>query len=198
MAGSMLLVFKQYNEPMKIKGVNYYVGTQMGVNWRPDYDPQTVQRELEIIKNDLHCNAVGISGKDIGRVVVTAEAALNQGLEAWLHPADWNNKPPEPTLAYIVEAAKAAQPLHERYPGKVILSVGSEFTLFMQGIIPGKTFMGRAKNLRQNGAGIKEGKHNKPLNDFLSKVALEVRKVFSGPIMYRSLVWEHVDWSKFD
>jgi hypothetical protein len=183
---------------MKIKGVNYDVGTEMGVNWRPDYDPQTVQRELEIIKNDLHCNAVGISGKDTGRVVVTAEAALSQGLEAWLNPADWNNKPPEATLAYITQAAKAAQPLHERYPGKVVFSIGGEFTLFMQGIIPGKTFMQRAKNLRQEGAAVKEGKHNRPLNDFLSKAAIEVRKVFSGPIMYRSLVWEQVDWSHFD
>ena len=65
---------------MKIRGVNYDVGTQMGVNWRPDYDPEIVHRELEIIKSDLHCNAVGISGKDIGRVVVTAEDALSQGL----------------------------------------------------------------------------------------------------------------------
>jgi hypothetical protein len=183
---------------MNIKGVNYDVGTVMGVNWRPDYDRKTVQRELEIIKNDLHCNAVGISGKDIGRVMLTAEVALSLGLEAWLNPADWGNKPPEPTLAYITEAAKVAQPLHERYPGKVVFSLGSEFTLFMQGIIEGRTFMGRAKNLRQSGAGIKEGKHNQPLNDFLSRAVKEVRKVFAGQVMYRSLVWEKVDWSIFD
>ena len=190
-------MFEQYNEPMKIKGVNYDVGTKMGVNWRPDYDPSTVHRELEIIKNDLHCNAVGISAKDIGRVVVTAEDALSQGLEAWLNPADWNNKPPEPTIAYITEAARAAQPLHERYPGKVVFSIGSEFTLFMQGIVPGKTFMQRASTVFKTDI-IKTGRHNQPLNDFLSKAATEVRKVFSGPVMYRSLVWEQVDWSNFD
>jgi len=183
---------------MNVKGVNYDVGTVMGVNWRPDYDPNTVQRELEIIKKDLHCNSVGISGKDIGRVMLTAETALSLGLEAWLNPADWGNKPPEPTLSYITEAAKAARPLHERYPGKVVFSLGSEFTLFMQGIIEGRTFMARAKNLSQGGAGIKEGKHNQPLNDFLSKAVSEVRKVFSGQVMYRSLVWEQVDWSIFD
>lgn len=183
---------------MIIKGVNYDVGTVMGVNWRPDYNPQTVERELEIIKRDLHCNAVGISGKDIGRVMLTAETALRLGLEAWLNPADWGNKPPKPMLAYVTGAAKAAQPLHERYPGKVIFSLGSEFTLFMQGIIEGKSFMGRAKNLRQGGAGIREGRHNRPLNEFLSKAVSEVRKVFAGQIMYRSLVWEQVDWSGFD
>lgn len=181
---------------MMVKGVNYDVGTEMGVNWRPDYNPTTVHRELEIIKKDLHCNAVGISGKNIKRVVVTAEDALSQGLAAWLNPADWNNKSPEDTLTYITEAASAAQLLNERYPGKVVFSVGSEFTLFMQGIIEGKTFMSRARNL--GNAGIKEGKHNKPLNDFLNKVVVEVRKVFDGQIMYRSLVWEQVDWSIFD
>jgi len=179
------------------RGINYDIGTEMGGNWRPDYDPKTVERELEIIKNDLHCNAVGISGKDIGRVVTTAEAALNQGLEAWLSPADWGNKPPEPTLAYITEAAKAAQPLHHRYPGKVVFSVGSEFTLFMQGIIPGKTWMRRLQTAFNAGY-VKSGRHNKPLNDFLARTNKAVRAVFDGPIMYRSLVWEQVDWSPFD
>ena len=141
---------------MKHKGVNYDVGTVMGGNWRPDYHPQTVERELEIIKNDLHCNAVGISGKDIGRVMLTAEAALSQGLEVRLNPADLTNKPPESTLAYITEAAKATQPLHERYPGKVVFSVGGEFTLFMQGIVPGKTFMQRLQTAFSTTVPVKE------------------------------------------
>ena len=179
----------------KHKGVNYDVGSVMGVNWRPDYNPQTVDRELEIIKNDLHCNAVGISGKDIGRVMLTAEAALSQGLEAWLNPADWTNKPPEPTLAYITEAARAAQPLHERYPGKVVFSVGSEFTLFMQGIMPGKTFMQRLQTAFSADYVKCQDRHNKPLNDFLGRTNKAVRAVFDGPVMYRSLVWEQVDWS---
>lgn len=180
------------------KGINYDVGTVMGGNWRPDYDPQTVERELEIIKDDLHCNAVGISGKDIGRVMVTAEAALNQGLEAWLNPADWNNKPPEPTLAYITQAAKAAQPLYERYPGKVVFSVGSEFTLFMQGIVPGKTIMQRLQTAFSADYINSPDKRNKPLNDFLGRANEAVWAVFDGPVMYRSLVWEQVDWSPFD
>ena len=179
------------------KGVNDDVGTVMGGNWRPDYNPQTVEREIEIIKNDLHCNAIGISGKDIGRIAVTAEAALNQGLEAWLNPADWTNKPPEPTLAYITEAAKAAQPLYERYPGKVVFSIGSEFTLFMQGIVPGKTLMQRLDTAFKQGF-VKSGRHNQPLNDFLAKANEAVRSVFAGPVMYRSLSFEDVDWSSFD
>lgn len=182
---------------MQTKGVNYDVGTVMGVDWRPDYEPKVVARELEIIRHDLHCNAVGISGKDIGRVLLTAKAAISQDLEAWLNPSDWNDKPPAPTLAYITAAAKAAQSLHERHPGKVVLSIGSEFTLFMQGIVPGKTFRQRANTVFQTDV-IQTGQHNQPLNDFLGTAVAEVRKVFSGSVMYRSLVWEHVDWSNFD
>lgn len=183
---------------MKHKGVNYDVGTVMGGNWRPDYHPQTVERELEIIKNDLHCNAVGISGKDIGCVMVTAEAALSQGLEVRLNPADLTNKPPESTLASITEAAKATQPLHERYPGKVVFSVGGEFTLFMQGIVPGKTFMQRLQTAFSADYIKSPDRRNKPLNDFLGQTNKAVRAVFDGPVMYCSLVWEQVDWSPFD
>lgn len=178
------------------KGINYDVGTVMGTNWRPDYDPKIVERELEIIKNDLHCNAVGISGKDIGRVMLTAEAALSQGLEAWLNPSSWVDKPPEPTLAYITETAKAAQPLHERYPGKVVFGVGGEFTLFLKGIVPGN-FIQRVRTA-VNADSIKSGKYNQPLNDFLDKANTAARKVFDGPVIYRSLAWEQVDWSIFD
>ena len=130
--------------------------------------------------------------------MLTAEVALRLGLEAWLNPADWN-KPPEPTLAYISEAAKAAQPLHERYPGKVVFSIGGEFTLFMQGIVPGKTLLQRVRTaFSANASYIKSGKHNKPLNDFLGEASTAVRQVFKGQVLYRSLVWEQVDWSPFD
>ena len=91
---------------MKRKGVCYDVGRVMFGNWRPDYDPKIVHRELEIIKNDLHCNAVRINGLDIDRLITTAEDALQQGLEVWLSPELWD-KSPERTLAYIVKAMTA-------------------------------------------------------------------------------------------
>ncbi|HUZ57713.1 MAG TPA: hypothetical protein VMU83_02920 [Hanamia sp.] len=64
---------------MRRKGVSYDVGRVMGINWRPDFDLKIVHREIEIIKNDLHCNAIRICGVDISRLIVTAEDALKQG-----------------------------------------------------------------------------------------------------------------------
>lgn len=89
---------------MKHKGVSYDVGREMGGNWRPVFDPRIVHRELEIIKNDLHCNAVRICGKDIDRLIVTTEDALKQGLDVWLSPELWD-KSQEETLEYIVKQA---------------------------------------------------------------------------------------------
>jgi len=66
---------------MKIKGVCYDARAVIGFNCRPDFDVLTVRRELKIINNDLHCNAVIISALDVGRIVTAARAALEEGLE---------------------------------------------------------------------------------------------------------------------
>ncbi len=52
----------------------------MGSQWRPKFDPKQVHRELEIIKNDLHCNTVRICGLDLKRLEIAAEEALTHGL----------------------------------------------------------------------------------------------------------------------
>ncbi len=181
---------------MERKGVSYDVGRVMGINWRPDFNQNVIQRELAIIKNDLHCNAVRICGYNIDRLAIAAEIALKQSLEVWLSPEIWD-KSQERTLNYILEAAKAADKLLMKYPGQLIFSIGSEFTLFTQGILPGKSLMKRVRHplFWEN---VKAGNHNKPLNIFLAKVAHAVRKVFHGKLTYAALIWEKVDWNIFD
>ncbi len=136
----------------------------MGFNWRPRFDPRVVHRELEIIKNDLHCNAVRICGLDIGRLMKAAEDALKQGLEVWLSPEMWE-KSPERTLAYITKAAAAAERLRERWPDQLVFLVGSEFTLFMQGIVEGKNLTARMTHPNFI-ARVKAGDHNPPRSTY--------------------------------
>jgi hypothetical protein len=168
----------------------------MGGNWRPDYDPKTVHAELSIIKNDMHCNAVNISGQDIGRVARTAEDALNQGLEVWLSATLWNRSPKD-TMEYTVRAAMAAQKLQVRWPGRIVFSVGVELTLFMQGIVEGKGLMKRLRNFFA-GARTEGEKRSKLLNDYLDSATRATREVFAGPVACSSLIAEAVDWKKFD
>ncbi len=181
---------------MNRKGVSYDAGRVMGFNWRPHFEPKTVKREFEIIKNDLHCNAVRICGLEIGRLMAASEAALEQGLEVWLSPEMWD-KSPEKTLKYLTKSAAEAEKLRQRYPEQLVFSVGSESTLFMRGIVEGRNFAARIKNPNLISR-LKAGEHNKPLNAFLSKAVDLVRKEFHGKLTYASLVWEAVDWKLFD
>jgi len=182
---------------MKRKGVCYDVGrVMMGSNWRPNFDPKVIHRELEIIKNDLHCNAVRICGLDIDRLVTASQNALAQGLEVWFSPEMWDRSQEE-TLNYLADAAIAAESLRQQWPRKVLFSVGSELTLFMQGIIEGSNIFERMNDPSFLET-IKAGKHNQALNAFLEKANKSVREVFEGPITYFSVPLETVDWTPFD
>jgi hypothetical protein len=182
---------------MRRKGVLYDAGRVMGANWRPDYSPALVRRELEIIRTGLHCNAVKICARDTGRLAAAAEEALRQGLEVWLCPELWN-KPPDATLRHIARSAAAAGELRARWPGQVVLSVGTELTFFMRGIIKGRTYSSRTRGAATLREVIRSGAHNKPLNAFLARASAAVREVFSGPVSYASLPYERVDWDMFD
>jgi hypothetical protein len=78
-----------------------------------------------------------------------------------------------------------------------VLSVGSELTLFMQGIVEGKSFMRRLQNAFAR-ARTEGEKRNRLLNDYLDSVTRATRKVFNGPVAYNSLIAEAVDWKRFD
>jgi len=182
---------------MKRKGVNYDVGrVMMGEHWRPTFDPKIVHHELEIIKNDLHCNAIRICGLAIDRLMTAAEDALKQGLEVWLSPEMWD-KSQEETLDYLVKAAAAVEKLREHWPQQLVFSIGSELTLFMQGIVEGNNFMERMGH-PAFWEHIKAGVHNKPLNAFLARANEAIRQAFRGNVTYISVPLETVDWSLFD
>ncbi|MGA8302658.1 MAG: abortive infection protein [Thermoplasmata archaeon] len=182
---------------MQRKGVCYDVGRVMlGRNWRPDFDPKVVHRELEIIKNDLHCNAVRVQGLDLDRLVIAAEDALQQGLEVWFSPEMWDREQ-EDTRAHVVKGAKRAEELRVRWSDRVVFSVGSEATLFTQGFLPGNNVLERLANpsLWET---LRAGKHNPLLNSFLAATNSSVREVFHGRVTYASVGLETVDWSPFD
>jgi hypothetical protein len=179
---------------MERRGVCYDVGRYLYGDWRKDYSPKTVHRELEIIRDDLHCNAVRIHSRDLGRLEVTAEDALRLGLEVWFSPELWNRQPGA-TLAYTVEAAVIAERLQLKYPGRLVMNVGNELSLFMKGIIPGRSLWSR---MRQAIDAVRADGVNGPLNDFLSSLVTCVREVYGGQLTYASLPFEKVNWEPFD
>ncbi len=168
----------------------------LGEDWRPNYNPNIVSRELEIIKNDLHCNAVRIQGFNLDRLVTASEIALKHGLEVWFSPEMWDRTQDE-TLEYLKKAAYAVEEIRVRFPERVVFSLGSELTLFMQGIVEGKNVFERMSN-PSFFTNIRTGAHNAPLNSFLARAKKAVKDRFLGPVTYFSLPFEAVDWSLFD
>ena len=182
---------------MKHKGVCYDVGRVMlEGDWRPNYDPKVVHRELGLIKNDLHCNAVRICGLDIDRLRTAAFDALDQGLEVWFSPEKWD-KSQDDTMEYVTRAASVAEELRKQWPDKILFSVGSELTLFMKGIAEGENFFARLNN-PSFWDNVRMGEYNEPLNSFLRKATSSVREVFHGKVTYFSVPFEKVNWNIFD
>jgi len=182
---------------MNRRGVCYDVGRVMwGQDWRPEFSAEEARRELQIIRDDLACNAVRICGQDLGRLIAAGGHALDCGLQVWLSPELWDHSPGD-TAGYIAKAADAAEELHRHRPGQVVLSVGSEVTLFMAGIVEGTSVFGRLEH-PDFWKRIKAGEHNGPLNVFLAEAAERAREVFHGPVTYASVPLETVDWSRFD
>jgi hypothetical protein len=131
---------------MNRRGVCYDVGRVIwGQDWRPEFPAEEARRELQIIRDDLHCNAVRICGQDLGRLIAASGHALDCGLPAWLSPELWDHSRGE-TLDYIGKAAEAAEDLHRHRPGQVVFCTGSDATLFMAGIVEGTSVFERLEH----------------------------------------------------
>lgn len=186
-------------EPLAIKGINYDVGT----NYMPGYlsrevwNQTVMEGEIRAIRDDLHCNTVNVYGADLGRLVECATLALENGLHVWLQPRLIDSSPDE-MLEHLAALAKAAERLRKQY-GNITLNVGCELSIFMSGLIPGRSFLNRVTWLgRFWWLWMLHPRYNKGLNAHLTKACSVARSHFGGQISYGSGIWESVDWNPFD
>lgn len=69
------------------KGITYDTGFfHAGMSTREPFDLAVVQREMQIIHDDLHCNAVRITGGNVDRLASAALYAASAGLQVWFSP----------------------------------------------------------------------------------------------------------------
>lgn len=184
---------------MQHRGVHYDTGTTLrGPGYaiatrRADLDLTLVRREMQIIRDHLHANAVRVNGSDVDRLSAVARIALESGLEVWLAPAFFEYTP-SVTAARVVQAARAAAALAAAHPGRVVVVVGAELTLFMKDLVAGRSVTERLHTVRGDPARLASGK----LEEYLAGLVPAVRAVFDGPLTYASLLFERVDWTLFD
>lgn len=179
-------------------GITYDTGfPSRGTTTREPFHPDVVQREMRIIHDELHCNAVRITGGDPNRLKIAATDAARAGLEVWISPFT-NGLTQEQLLDLLADCAEHADGLRRNGAESVVLT-GSELSLFTLGFLPGDT-------LEQRLALVADPLRIRPIigdvrariNDFLRRAVEVIRARFSGKVTYASLPFEGVDWTPFD
>ena len=72
---------------MRAKGITYDTGfLNQGTSTHERFAPDLVRRDLRVIRDDLHCTAVRVTGGDLDRLEIAAQYAADLGLEVWFSP----------------------------------------------------------------------------------------------------------------
>jgi hypothetical protein len=119
---------------VRAKGVAYDTGfIRDGKISREACDPQVVRRELAIIRDDLHCNAVQVIGGDPGRLELAGRLAAELGLEVWFSPYPLELAPGQ-ILPLLADCAGRAERL--RAGGAAVVFVtGVELSIMNRGFL---------------------------------------------------------------
>lgn len=183
---------------MRAKGITYDTGfVRNGEISRERLDPEVVRRELAIIRDELHCNAVQVIGGDPERLELAASAAAELGLEVWFSPY-----PLELTTGEILSLFNGCAERAERLRAagaEVVFVTGVELSIMNQGFMPGNSGEERlglllsAPDRRERLAEV-----SARINDFLGKAVTVVREHFRGRLTYAAIPAERVDWAPFD
>ncbi|HWD00215.1 MAG TPA: hypothetical protein VG456_25825 [Candidatus Sulfopaludibacter sp.] len=183
---------------MRIRGINFDTGfMSAGTTTREPFDERVVQREMQIIHDDLHCNGVRVTGGYPDRLEIAAKHAAAAGLEVWWCPFT-NNLTGEEVVELVADCAERAERLRQR-GAEIVLLTGSELSLFTAGFIPGDNLQDRLtvladiSRVRALVPGIRAG-----MDALLDKAVAVARSRFGGKLSYASLPFEGVNWGRFD
>ena len=183
---------------MRARGINYDTGFfNAGTSTHEPFEPALVRREMQVIRDDLHCTAVRITGGDAARLKTAATLAAEAGLEVWLCPFT-SNVTQDALLDLLADCAAHAEALRAGGAEMVMLT-GSELSLFVIGLLPGDTLEQRLAliadplRVRSHIVALRTG-----INELLARAVAAVRERFGGKVSYASLPFEGVDWTRFD
>ncbi|MEU8394108.1 hypothetical protein AB0C28_02885 [Nonomuraea sp. NPDC048892] len=186
---------------MRARGIAYdtgFIGLPGHPSSREPFDPDVVLRELTIIRDDLHCDAVHLVGGDPDRLEIAARHAARLGLEVWFSPY-----PLELTLGEIrtlfADCAERAERLRAE-GAEVVFVAGVELSIMNRGFVEGDTIAERLGHLLADPDGRPErlATVSSRLNAFFREVVPSVRERFHGKVTYAAIQFEQVDWDLFD
>lgn len=184
---------------MRARGIAYDTGfIRHGHRSLEHFAPERVERELRIIRDDLHCDAVQIIGGDPERLELAARRAAGLGLEVWFSPY-----PLELTTdqmrALFADCAERAERLRAE-GAEVVFVTGVELSVINRGFVDGDSPEERVHRLLADPNARQErfAEVSACLNEFLREAVATVRARFSGKVTYAAIPFEAVDWDQFD
>lgn len=183
---------------MRVFGMNYDTGfVSAGSTTHEPFDPENVRRDLRVIRDELHCDAVRITGGLQDRLELAAGFAAEAGLEVWYCPFT-NGLDRDALMAFVLDGAERAERLR-RSGASVVYLTGSEIAIFTDGFLPGRDLAERMA-LFTDPMRMREAvpAARAAVGDFLAEAVPMVRKRFGGPVSYASIPLEAVDWALFD
>jgi hypothetical protein len=180
---------------MRAKGIAYDTGfVRHGEISVASFDLEVVRRDLAVIRDDLHCNAVHLVGGDPERLEQAAHIAADLGLEVWFSPYPLELAPDE-ILRLFDDCARRAERVRAG-GAEVVFVAGVELSIMNDGFLPGDDVMDRVKRLLGNAERMLEASAR--LNEFLARAVAVVREHFQGRVTYACIPFERVDWELFD
>ena len=184
---------------MRGRGITYDTGffrSASSASTREPFDPEVVGRELRVIGEEPHCNAVRVTGGDPDRLELAASHAAEVGLEVWLSPFTCDLTTGQ-LLDLLADCAGRAERLR-RQGAEVVFLTGAELSLFTAGFLPGDRLDDRLRLLTAPRR-LRELLAEVParVNAFLAEAVEVVGARFGGRRSYASLPFEGVDWTPF-
>ena len=180
---------------MRAKGIAYDTGfVRHGEISVEEFDLDVVARDLTVIRDELHCNAVHLVGGSPERLEQAARIAVSLGLEVWFSPYPLELTPAE-ILELFVDCARRAERIRAD-GGEVVFVAGVELSIMNDGFLPGDDVMDRVNRLLGQPERMQEA--GARLGEFLVEAVAAVRAEFGGRVTYACIPFERIDWSLFD
>ncbi|HEY8472609.1 MAG TPA: hypothetical protein VIL37_08230 [Natronosporangium sp.] len=183
---------------MRGKGISYDTGfVRNGVNSWPDFDPAVAERDLRVIRDELHCTAVRVIGGDPERLELVASKAAELGLEVWFSPYPLELTTDQ-MLELFADCAERAERIR-RQGAEVVFVAGAEHCLMNPGFVPGGQFEERVQVLMDRDRAVRLiPEVVARVNEFLADAVKVIRERFGGKVTYAAVPLERPDWTLFD
>ena len=186
---------------MKIKGMNYDIGIEFRYGDSSSklnlFNKEYLKRDLEIIRDELHCNAIRLSGTDVQDMIDGTEIVLQAGLDCWTSP-HYIDAPLQDVEDKTQALAAGLEPLRAKYPDhEVVIIYGCEMHHFAP-FLPGDNYSERLAAIGQPDFPQILADASAKLNDYFARVIPKMREVFGGRITYTTVTFETIDWTPFD